>query len=212
MSSNVEMNNKHVAVSLNNEPDIENNVSKSDNALAAASNIENNVRETDDALTMSDILIVFAIFAGTFILGSIFPICDIYYLLADHSCLYKQAEHGIVYSLNITLILDAIFGWIYAIVFGVIMSMSFISGKLSKDKNAESTLLMAVLFFKTIIEPLITIVWISTAIISAVVFWKYIDNDDCSKSEKEYLSAIIIFGLIRGFYFLCGSSKEKTEK
>jgi len=118
-----------------------------------------------------------------------FPIifCDLYYAVNDKTCVNQKME-----KLAVNMYDYLIVSGIYSLIITVI-SILFILFFIHKIKNNDITILNCVFMLFLYINSLFNISW---NIIGSLIFWNYMDNNQCSNKVFNYLFASLIIKLI----------------
>ena len=118
-----------------------------------------------------------------------FPIifCDLYYAVNDNTCVNQKME-----KLAVNMYDYLIVSGIYSIIITIILIL-FILFFIDKMKNNEITTLNYVFMLFLYINGLFNISW---NIIGSIIFWSYMDNNQCSNEVFNYLFASLIIKLV----------------
>ena len=116
-----------------------------------------------------------------------FPIifCDLYYAVNDNTCVNQKME-----KLAVNMYYYLIVSGIYSVIITVI-SILFILFFINKMKNNEIKTFYFFLFLS--ISSIFNISW---NIIGSLIFWSYMDNNQCSNEVFNYLFASLIIKLV----------------
>ena len=132
-----------------------------------------------------------------------FPIifCDLYYAVNDNTCINQKME-----KLAVNMYDYLIVSGIYSVIITVI-SILFILFFIDKMKNNQITILNYVFMLFLYINGLFNISW---NIIGSLIFWSYMDNNQCSNEVFNYLFASLIIKLVFCSTILLNNNKKKN--
>jgi hypothetical protein len=119
-----------------------------------------------------------------------FPLifCDLYYAFNDNTCVNQKIDKLAV-NMYDYLIVSGLYSLIISII-SIIFTVFFID----KMKNTKTTTLNYSFFMLFLyITGLFNIIW---NIIGSIIFWKYMDNNQCSNQVSNYLFTSLIIKLI----------------
>lgn len=130
-----------------------------------------------------------------------FPLifCDLYYAVNDNTCVNQKMEK-LAFNMYDYLIVSGI----YSVIITVI-SILFILFFIDKMKNNEITILNYIFMSFLYINGLFNISW---NIIGSLIFWNFMDNNQCSNEVFNYLFASLIIKLIFCSTILLNNKKK----
>jgi chromate transport protein ChrA len=161
--------------------------------------IKNNLEENQNDET-NIINCLKLIFVSILILVN-FPIifCDLYYAVNDNTCVNQKMD-----KLAVNMYDYLIVSGIYSVIITIILIL-FILFFIDKMKNNEITTLNYVFMLFLYINGLFNISW---NIIGSIIFWKYMDNNQCSNEVFNYLFASLIIKLVFCSTILLNNKKK----
>ena len=132
-----------------------------------------------------------------------FPIifCDLYYAINDNTCINQKME-----KLAVNMYDYLIVSGIYSLIITVI-SILFILFFIHKIKNNDITILNYIFMLFLYISGLFNIIW---NIIGSIIFWSYMDNNQCSNEVFNYLFASLIIKLVFCSTILLNNNNKKN--
>ena len=162
-------------------------------------NIQNNLEENQNDET-NIINCLKLIFVSILIFVN-FPIifCDLYYAVNDNTCINQKID-----KLAVNMYDYLIVSGIYSIIITIILIL-FILFFIDKMKNNEITALNYIFMLFLYINGLFNIIW---NIIGSIIFWSYMDNNQCSNEVFNYLFASLIIKLVFCSTILLNNKKK----
>ncbi len=194
-----------VNVNMHSVNDIESNGelnTKMDETLAQLRELTNILHQERQVNSDNSVETCLKIFAFIVVLVLLAPltVADLYYAYTDDSCVHQPAGNLNV-NLFTYLAVDGIIGGIGVVVFSLMVC--------SLGTNNVATVLKGCCMVSIyVLCGLFTLAW---TIVGSIIFWKLIDNEECSKGVYNYVFALLIIRYVSVLVNLCNNSNTKKE-